>query len=348
MGLKVIHYTNQFFGQLGGEEQAGAELQIRSGAIGPGLAVKKALGDKGDVVATVICGDNTAAENIERLPGLFCDMVREYEPDLVIAGPAFNAGRFGYACGAICAKVQEELHIPAVTAMYVENPGVDLYRSQVYIIETGDNAREMAKIAEKMVCLGLKMIEKEVIGAPGVDGYYSQGYLVNIKSEKNGAFRAVDMLLDQVLGKEITPELELAHFDTVRPAPAVKDLKQVKIGLVTDGGLCRTGNPENLEWLAASKFISIGVDGPDTLKTGEFYANHAGYDTREVNGDPLRLVPLDVVWELEATGVIKSLNRTVYSTTGVATPVANSQIIGRGIVERLQTDGVEAVILTST
>ena len=348
MGLKVIHYTNQFFGQLGGEEEAGAELQIRNGAIGPGVALQKALGDRGEVSATVICGDNTAAENIDTLPGSFCDLVKEHKPDLVIAGPAFNAGRFGYACGAICAKVQEELGIPAVTAMYKENPGVDLYRSQVYIIETGDNAREMAKIAEKMVRLGLKLADKETIGEPDVEGYYSQGFLVNVRSPRSAARRAVDMLLDQVQGKEIAPELDLASFDTVSPAPAVKDLKQVKIGLVTDGGLCPKGNPGGLEWHAASKFISIDVSDPETFRPGEFYANHSGYDTREVNADPLRLVPLDIARELEATGAIKSLNRTVYSTTGVATPVANSQMIGRGIVEKLKTDGVEAVILTST
>jgi len=41
---------------------------------------------------------------------------------LVIAGPAFNAGRYGTACGAICAAVQQELKIPAVTAMFPEIP----------------------------------------------------------------------------------------------------------------------------------------------------------------------------------------------------------------------------------
>ena len=348
MGIKVIQYTNQFFGQLGGEEEASAELQIRDGAVGPGLAIQKALGDRGTVVATVICGDNTAAENIEALPDLFCDLIEDYKPDMVVAGPAFNAGRFGYACGAICAGVQEKLCIPAITAMYKENPGVDLYRSKIYIIETGDNARHLPQIAEKMVKLGTKLISSEVVGTPVDEGYFSQGYLVNVMAEKSSAERALDMLLDLAHGKEIVPELDLAYFDTVRPAPAIKDMKQTKIGLVTDGGLCPAGNPEGLEWLSATKFLSIDFSNLETLQSGDFYANHGGYDTREVNEDPLRLVPLDIARDLEETGAIKSLNRTIYSTTGVATSVANSQRIGQEIVAKLKADEVAAVILTST
>ena len=45
-------------------------------------------------------------------------MVKEQAPDVFIAGPAFNAGRYGVACGTIAAAVQEELGIPAVTGMY--------------------------------------------------------------------------------------------------------------------------------------------------------------------------------------------------------------------------------------
>ena len=60
--------------------------------------------------------------------------------DRVIAGPAFNAGRYGAACGAVCAAVQRELNLPAVTAMYPENPGTDIYKKEVYILPTGGSA----------------------------------------------------------------------------------------------------------------------------------------------------------------------------------------------------------------
>ena len=39
--------------------------------------------------------------------------------------------------------IQDELGIPAVTAMYKENPGVELYRKHVAIVKTANNARAM-------------------------------------------------------------------------------------------------------------------------------------------------------------------------------------------------------------
>lgn len=348
MGLKVIQYVNQFFGQLGSEEQASAELQLHEGAIGVGVAVQNALGDKGQVVATVICGDNTAAENIDELPDMFCELISKYEPDLVIAGPAFNAGRYGYACAAICAGVEERLGIPAITGMYVENPGVDLYRSKIHIVETPIKVQKMPELIKRMVNIGIKLINKEPIGSPEEEGYFSQGYLVNVFSDKSAAERAVDMMVAQLKGEEIKTELDLAYFNEVKPAPAIKDLSQAKIGLVTDGGLVLKGNPDGLEWSGATKYTTIDLTDLDTLKSGDFYANHGGYDTREVDENPLRLVPFDVVKELEDMGVIKSLNKKLYTTTGVTTSIVNSEKIGREIAQNLQNDGVDAVILTST
>ena len=54
-------------------------------------------------------------------------MIKQQKADLFIAGPAFNAGRYGVACGDICKAVSQELDIP-VHGMYIENPGVTLYR----------------------------------------------------------------------------------------------------------------------------------------------------------------------------------------------------------------------------
>jgi len=38
-----------------------------------------------------------------------------YQADLIMAGPAFNAGRYGIAAGEICKSAKEKLKIPAVT-----------------------------------------------------------------------------------------------------------------------------------------------------------------------------------------------------------------------------------------
>jgi len=346
--LKVVQYVNQFFGQLGGEEKAFVEPQLREGAIGVGLATQKALGDQGQVVATVICGDNYAGERLEEAAALITEMIGKYDPDLVIAGPAFNAGRYGVAAGAVCQAVQEKLDIPAVTGMYKENPGVDLYRDQVYIIETGDSAKDLQSTIERMVNLGLRLVAKERIGKPHEEGYFSRGLLVNELSDKTAAERAVDMLVALLIGEPIEPELKLVTYDKVKPAPAIDNLKLAKVALVTDGGLVPTGNPDKLEWMAATKYVKIDLAGRKTLSGGEFYANHTGYDTTEVNANPLRLVPFDVMRELEDRGVIQKLQPTLYSTTGVATTIEYSQRIGKGIAKELKDSGIDAVILTST
>src|SRR5215467_5931491 len=155
--LRVVCYVNQFFGQLGGEDKARVGPQVVDGAVGAARAVQQALGDAGSVVATVICGDNYAAEHAERATAEMVELVAAARPDLLVAGPAFLAGRYGVACGALCAAVQAELKIPAVTGMHAENPGVDLYRRQVYIVQTGSEASRMLEEARHVVALGLKL-----------------------------------------------------------------------------------------------------------------------------------------------------------------------------------------------
>src|SRR5687768_16245980 len=135
--LRVVCYVNQFFGNLGGEDKAGVGPTVAAGTVGSARAVQQALGPAGTVVATVICGDNHVAEQMERAVAELVALVAAQRPDLVIAGPAFLAGRYGVACGALCAAVQAELKVPAVTGMHAENPGVDLYRRAVYIAQTG-------------------------------------------------------------------------------------------------------------------------------------------------------------------------------------------------------------------
>src|SRR5216117_4052453 len=135
--LRVVCYLNQFFGQLGGEEKAGVGPQMIDGAVGAARAVQQALGDAGTVVATVICGDNYAAEQADRAVAELVTLVAAARPDLLVAGPAFLAGRYGVACGALCAAVRSELEVPVVTGMHAENPGVELYRRQVYVVPTG-------------------------------------------------------------------------------------------------------------------------------------------------------------------------------------------------------------------
>jgi betaine reductase len=153
---KVVHYINQFFAGLGGEEKADVRPEVRDGKVGPGMALAGALGDRAEIVATVVCGDSYFNENIEEATNTILNMVKKYDPDLFIAGPAFNAGRYGVACGTISKAVNEELGIPVVTGMYIENPGADIFRKDIPIIRTGNSAADMRKAVPAMAKVALK------------------------------------------------------------------------------------------------------------------------------------------------------------------------------------------------
>mgnify|MGYP000336940620 CR=1 FL=1 len=98
---KILFYTNQFFGQIGGEDMAYAEPQLFEGMHGSANTFGAPLKDIAEIVATIVCGDNFYAENMETGRAFLLEQIKKYQPDLIIAGPAFNAGRFGIACGDV-------------------------------------------------------------------------------------------------------------------------------------------------------------------------------------------------------------------------------------------------------
>ena len=347
-GLRVAHYLNQFFGSMGGEEKAIMRPELRDGAVGPGIAIQNALKDKGKIVVTVVCGDNYFAENIDKATREVIQLLIPYHPDIVIAGPAFNAGRYGVACGAVCKAVQERLGIPAVTGMYEENPGVDLYRRDLYIIKTTDSVRGMAEAVSKMVSLAYKLAARQELGKPYEEGYIRRGLLRSESSNRTAAQRAVAMLITKLEGKPFETELHLPKFDRVRPAPALKSLRSQKIAMVTDGGLVPKGNPDKIEISNATKYGRYGIKGVDRLDPEDYEVVHVGYDSSFVRQDPHRLVPLDVMRDLEKEGVIGKLCEAFYATTGVGTVLESARKIGRNMAEHLKAEDVEGVILTST
>lgn len=345
--LKVVHYINQFFGGIGGEDKAGVGPQARDGAVGPGRAIQQLLGSEGQVVATVICGDNFFVENTESATKETVQLVASYQPDVLIAGPAFNAGRYAIACGTVCQAVQK-LGIPAVTGMFKENPAVELSRRDVYIVQTEDSARGMGGALPRMVNIARKLATGQKIGKPATEGYFRRGIIVNEPTEQTAAERVVSMLLAKLRGEPLETEVPSPEYGKVTPAPAIKDLASAKIALVTDGGLVPKGNPDGIESRRATRFGSYSFKGKAGLDTKDYEVSHAGYNNAFVLQDPHRLVPVDVMRDLEKEGVIGSLHETFYSTCGNASIVENSRRIAQSIARILKAEGVSGVILTST
>ncbi len=346
--IKIVHYINQFFAGIGGEEKADIKPEVREGAVGPGMAIQAGFGGNAEVVATVICGDSYFGENIEDAKKEVLEMVRSYEPDLFIAGPAFNAGRYGVACGTITEAVQNELNIPALTGMYIENPGADMYKKAVYVVETKNSAAGMKDAVAKMVPLAKKLLDGEEIGSPAEEGYIERGIRKNYFTEKRGSQRAVEMIVKKLKGEEFTTEYPMPNFDRVDPNPAVKDISKAKIALVTSGGIVPKGNPDHIESSSASKYGKYDIDGVMDLTEETYETAHGGFDPVYCNEDSDRVLPVDVLRDLEKEGKIGELHRYFYSTTGNGTAVASSKKFAGEFSKELIADGVDAVILTST
>lgn len=342
MSLRIVHYINQFFGQIGGEEKADLPPKIEEGPVGPGNGINAGLKDTGEIVKTVICGDDYFNENATEAKAEIKKVLEEVEPDLVVAGPAFNAGRYGMACGGVAELACDELDIPVISAMYPENPGYEMYKNYAYIIETSDSAAGMREAIPDLIKL-IKSYDKKdgKLGRPEEEGYMTRNLRKNIFAEKRGSTRAVEMLIKKVNGEEFETEYPMPDFDRVDPVDPIKDLADAKVALVTSGGIVPEGNPDRIESSSASKYGEYRI-------TEMHETAHGGYDPVYANEDPNRVLPVDVMRDLDREGEIGELHETYYSTVGNGTAVANAKAYAQEIAEKLINDGVQAVILTST
>jgi len=345
--IRVVHYLNQFFGQLGGEEAAGVGPRIEAGPLGPGRQLQARLGPGLTIVATAICGDNTFADHPESTARELSALILPYRPDLVIAGPAFNSGRYGYSCGQLCATM-EAAGIPALTGMYEENPAVEQFRSRTLIVRTGATARHTAQALDAIAELAQRVARGERIAYPAQVGCFPAGMRRAAIREAEAAERAVDMLLRKLAGEPFVSEISRPTFTPVTRATMRVPLSQSTIALLTDGGLVTRGNPERMPNGYTDRFTAVSIDGLRHFTPEAVEVNHGGYDTQFVNSDVNRLVPLDAARELEREGLFGRLYETVYATAGLGMALNNAREIGRQIGQRLVQARVDGAILTST
>lgn len=347
-GRRVVHYVNQFFGGLGGEDKADAAPELRRGAVGPGVLLQQLLGTEAEIVGTVLCGDNRmAARQAETVPAVL-DLIRPLRPDLVVAGPAFNAGRYGLACVAVCAGARRTLGVPALTAMFVENPGREMLDMSVVAAVAGPTAATMKTDLERLAHLALRTLRGEPLGPADVEGYHPTGRRVNEFGERTGAERMVAMLVEKLRGRPYVSELIVPRFDQVPPAPPVRVLGNSVLAVVTTSGIVRTGNPDGIESWRATKWARYSLAGLDALTPDSFTCIHGGYDNRHIRSDPHRAVPLDVLRRYAGEGRIGKIHDVLYTTVGNVMPVERARRLGREVAEELRNAGVQAVLQTAT
>lgn len=345
---KAIIYLNQFFGGIGGEDVADYEPHLVEGTVGPGLQYAQGL--NADVDYTIVCGDNFMGSNTDEAVSRILEMLEGKEMDIFIAGPAFQAGRYGVACGTICKAVKEKFNVPVVTSMNEENPGVEMFKKDMYILKGGNAAAKMRKDLPVIINLANKILNGEEVGSADEDGYFHRGIRKEAwpESKTPASVRMIDMLLKKLNGEPFQTELPMPKLDRVPIAPAVKDLSKAKIALLTTGGVVPCGNPDRIQSASATRWGRYDISNIDDLVEGEFMTVHAGFDPAAANADADVITPVDALKALLKEGVFGSLHDYFYATVGTGTTEAEARRMANEIIPFLRDDHVDACIMVST
>lgn len=339
----VVHYLNQFFGGIGGEDAAGVGPALHEGPVGPGRRLAALLGEDFTIAATVICGDDYAASRPQAGEEILA-LAQQAGAEIIVAGPAFTSGRYGLACARLVALASRS-GFPAIASMHPENPGLGEVGTAI-VVEAGAMSRDMENSLQRLANAVAKLAAGDPIGlAEGRIGVVPRR---NITESRSGAERAVELALLRLSGDRTATEIPLPRSDRVRPATPIADLAHSTVALLTEGGLVPVGNPDRLESSRATRWERYPFSGVSQLSAGKFIAIDGGYASAWVDEDPHRLVPLDALREAEKQGWVGRLHPEYFVTTGNGTSVAVARRIGMEWAGELHAAEVQAAILTAT
>lgn len=347
MSKKAIVYVNQFFGQLGGEDTAGVGPSLHEGQIGPAMSYNTQLQDC-EVTHTIICGDNYMGSNTEEAVNEILGFLEPLEFDIFIAGPAFNAGRYGVACGTICKAVAEKFNVPVITSMNQENPGMEMFRKEMIIMKGGNIASKMRKDLSAVVKVANKMLSGEPVGPADEEGYFPTGHRHQTFIDECATDRFMKMLRARIHDEPFVSEMIVPKIDRVPIAEPIKDLKNAKIALLTTGGIVPVDNPDRIQSASATRWGKYDISGMSRLESGVFKTIHAGFDPAAANADPNVIMPIDVLRDMEKEGVFGKLHSFFYSTVGTGTTEKEAARMATEIIPLLKEDNVDGCIMVST
>lgn len=345
---KIVVFINQFFGQVGGEEMADIAPELREGLVGSAHAIQPLLKDA-QITHTIICGDNYMASNTTAALDTISGFLAGIPFDLLIAGPAFNAGRYGFSCGEVCKLVQEVFLRPSVTSMFETNPGVELYRKNAYVVVGSPSAAGMRKDVSKVIALVNKLLAGEDLLDAEAEGYFPRGIRKEVPYEggKNAADRAIDMLLAKLAGLPYVSEYKVEQEEQVEPLPSI-DMTGKRVAFMTTSGFVPVGNPDRIPSGSCTHYGKYFVGEQEELKSGEWISIHGGYNVSYAAENPMLLVPWDALRQHLKDGHFSYLYPYVYSLSGNQTAKGDAIRMAGEILAEFRKDGIDAVIVGST
>ncbi|MBI4525961.1 MAG: glycine/betaine/sarcosine/D-proline family reductase selenoprotein B [Deltaproteobacteria bacterium] len=350
--LRVMHYLNQFFAGIGGEEKAGTPVAFLEGPVGPGKRLQSLMEGSAEIVVTALCGDNYFAERTDEVLASILEIARIRDVNFLVAGPAFASGRYGVACAQVCHSVSASLALQCVTGMHPDNPGAEIYKQHknrsLFLLPTTEAVVGMESALYSIALLVSKLAAGSTIGPPAKEGYLPRGIRVDEIATRSGAARAVSMLLDKLSGRPVTTEIPIESLDVVPAAPPVLNLSKTVLALVTTSGIVPLGNPDGFRGYQNSKWAKYSIENLNSMQDSGWEVVHGGYNTEFMKKNPNYGVPLDACRKLERAGVFDGLHFDFYATPGARGLISVMQDIGREIALDMQAHRVGGVLLVAT
>ena len=350
--IHVMHYINQFFAGIGGEEKADVPVGSYKGPVGPGKRLQELLGDSAEIVVTAYCGDDYFPVHRDEVLASILQIAKDNEVKIVVAGPAFFSGRHGFACVEVCHAINSSLGLDCVTAMYPRNPGVEMYKQykdrRVFAVPTTENVVGMEEALKKIARFVSKLVAGSAIGPASEEGYISRGIRVLETVSKNGVERAVDMLLSQHYGRPFTTEVPVESLKEIPILPPITNLAEVCLALVTETGLVPLGNPDGFKSHRNTVWKKYSIANLNSMQEGKWEVRHAGWNVSFNTKNPNYAAPLDVCREMEREGVFARLYPYLYSVCGNNGQVSVMQRIGGEMAVDMKAEGVDVALLVAT
>ncbi len=347
-----MHYTNQFFAGIGGEDKADVPVGSIKGETGPGKRLKELLRESADVVVTVYCGDNYFAPHSEDVLQSILKIARDHNIEMLVAGPAFNSGRYGFACAEVCHALSSSLGIDCVTAMHPENPGLEVYQQykdrSVFAFPTTQAVSGMEDALKNMAQCINRLAAGSAMGSASEEGYIPRGFRRGEVVSKSGVARGIDMLLDKLAGRPYTTEIPVESLEAIPVAPRIANIADACLALVTTVGITLPDNPDNFRVYKNNQWRKYCIGKLNSMQDIKWDVVHGGYNSGFMKENPNYGVPLDACRELEQEGVFASLFPYFYMTSGCSSLMPNMQDIGSAMAADMKAEGIDAAILVST
>lgn len=350
--VRIMHYVNQFFAGIGGEEKADEPVGSFGGAIGPGKRLQELLGDTAEIIVTAYCGDDYFSAHHDDALKSILNIARAHDIGMVIAGPAFASGRYGFACVEVCHSVSTTLDLNCVTGMHSKNPAVDIYTqykdTKVFAIPTTEIVSGMEDALGKITQFVSKIAADVKIGAAKDENYIPRGIRHIETTSKSGVERAFDMMLDRWAGRSFSTEIPVESLESISAAPPLATTVNATLALVSTSGVVPQGNPDGFKMHRNTQWQKYVIDGLNSMQDSKWDAIHGGYNTAFMKMNPNFGIPLDVCRDMEQEDVFARLTPYFYATSGINALISAMQVIGKEIAKDMVAHEVNAALLVST